>query len=303
MDAAAPRLQGHRWVFTLNNWVAEDVERLRELGRRDNVRYIVFGREVGASGTPHLQGYLHLRRHQRFRSVKNLVGNRAHLSLARGTAAQASEYCKKDGDFEEFGDLNFQQGHRTDWDDFKRWAQELTYVPSQREIILAFPALWLRYSRRLLEIAEAYAAPPDIIEGEPRAGWQSDLNEQVQGKADRRTITFVIDEEGNKGKTWLARYLFSKYPEKVQLLKSGRIEDMAYSVDETKSVFIIDVQRSKMPFLQYSILEDLKDRMIFSTKYVPKMKVLRTNAHVIVMCNEQPDMTRLSIDRFSLINI
>ena len=72
---------------------------------------------------------------------------------------------------------------------------------------------------------------------------------------------------------------------------------MAYAVDPDKRVFFINVPRLGMEFLQYSILEQLKDRMVFSTKYTSEMKVLRTNVHVVVFCNEMPDMDKMSADR------
>jgi len=51
--------------------------------------------EQGAQGTPHYQGYLELRRHQRQSFVKTLLPQ-AHLEVRRGKASQAATYCLKD---------------------------------------------------------------------------------------------------------------------------------------------------------------------------------------------------------------
>lgn len=97
------------WVFTINNpgLLGEQAvcDRLRALHASGDVVYAVYGREVGETGTPHLQGYLQLSRKQRFVYVKKAVDDRAHLEVARGSAQQASDYCKKDGDFTEIGSL------------------------------------------------------------------------------------------------------------------------------------------------------------------------------------------------------
>jgi hypothetical protein len=92
--------------------------------------------------------------------------------------------------------------------------------------------------------------------------------------------------------------MISKRPDECQLLKVGKEADMCYAIDESKTIFLIDVPRSKMEFLQYSVLEQLKDRMVFSTKYNSRMKILRSTPHVVVFCNEAPDKSKLSRDRF-----
>ena len=61
------------YVFTINNYrddsydeESEDsveyrISRLTE-GKDSNILYIIIGREIGKKGTPHLQGYLELKR-------------------------------------------------------------------------------------------------------------------------------------------------------------------------------------------------------------------------------------------------
>lgn len=97
------------WCFTLNNFTAADREKLwgwqgNEETRPDHLTYFVVGEEVGDSGTPHLQGFLYFAKHKKsFNQVTRLVP-RAHFEAMRGTPKQASDYCKKDGNFVEWGD-------------------------------------------------------------------------------------------------------------------------------------------------------------------------------------------------------
>ena len=100
----------HRgWVFTLNNYTQDEYDALSRL----EPEYIVYGKEVGESGTPHLQGFLHFANP---RIMPKKLIPRAHWEPLRGTPKQASDYCKKDGDFYEHGTLP-NQGKRNDLDE------------------------------------------------------------------------------------------------------------------------------------------------------------------------------------------
>lgn len=87
------------WVFTCNNYSNEDIEKIRNLG----AQYYVFGKEVGDSGTPHLQGYVYFKSARRFTAMKKKLPN-FHLEPRYGTHLEARKYCIKDGDFEEAGE-------------------------------------------------------------------------------------------------------------------------------------------------------------------------------------------------------
>lgn len=85
-----------QWCFTINNPLLSDT-----IDPALCV-YLVLGKEVGALGTPHLQGYAWFHKKQSLRQLKGLNA-RAHWELAKGTPYQNKVYCTKDGDFQEFG--------------------------------------------------------------------------------------------------------------------------------------------------------------------------------------------------------
>ena len=93
--------RSNRWCFTINNYTPEEERKLQTI----QCKYIVFGRERGEEGTPHLQGFIILNKRAVLNKVKELIGERAHLEVARGQNSEASEYCKKDGNFYESGIL------------------------------------------------------------------------------------------------------------------------------------------------------------------------------------------------------
>lgn len=218
----------------------------------------------------------------------------------RGTPEQASSYCKKDGDYVEFGTLPQSQGHRADWDSFRDWVLELGRVPNDLEVAGRFPSLYARYSNACRTIAQATLPRPRLVpEGAVLRDWQANLHDALADDCDDdRRILFYVDEEGNSGKSWFCRYMLDMYPDRVQLLGVGRVTDLAYMVDPEKDIFLIDCERSASEFLQYRVLEQVKNRLVTSTKYTAAMKVIRKIPHVVVMMNESPNMNALSTDRY-----
>ena len=86
-------------MLTLNNYSVEEEETIRNAP----CAYMLFGRERGDEGTPHLQGYVHFKNEKSFKQLKALMP-RAHVEARKGTIQQAIEYCQKEGDWEEHGE-------------------------------------------------------------------------------------------------------------------------------------------------------------------------------------------------------
>ena len=103
------RVRARAWVYTTNNYY-ESVDQQAPLPvLSSNMTYICYGREVcPTTGTPHLQGYVHFKspvqNPQRYFSA---FGPHTHLERAVGTAEENREYCSKDGDFVEYGELPY----------------------------------------------------------------------------------------------------------------------------------------------------------------------------------------------------
>lgn len=87
------RARSRTWCFTLNNYTPEEEEGCRLI----ETVYTIFGKEVGESGTPHLQGYLVFKNDKSRKQVSSLIP-RAWLSQAKADAIANAKYCSKDGD-------------------------------------------------------------------------------------------------------------------------------------------------------------------------------------------------------------
>lgn len=298
------------WVFTLNNPTPAESLRIADVGTNHllhGITYLVVGRETGEAGTAHLQGYISFTTRRPMAFVKTLFQTqRLYLAFRAGSAHQAAEYCKKDHDFDEYGDVPPPtQGKRSDWERFRDYVKgEAPRYPTDAELFERFPGIFARYHEQVHRFIRLILGPVDLVgDQQPHDGWQLELAQRIEQPAHPRSIDWVVDPDGNAGKTWICKYMLSKYPNKTQVLRVGKRDDLAFAIDETKSIFLFDIPRTQMEYFQYSVVESLKDQMVFSPKYGSKTKILPTVPHVIVLSNEQPDQNNLTHDRFNYIEL
>ena len=106
-NGQGPTRRSRGWCLTLNNYTEED--RLQIL--QTPCVYCIVGREVGESGTPHLQGYMYFEHMKSLQQLRE-INARAHFEAAKGTPLENRNYCSKDGNFEEVGVLPASQAEK-----------------------------------------------------------------------------------------------------------------------------------------------------------------------------------------------
>ena len=99
MPPTRPTL-ARRYCCTLNNYTEIQYHTLIHY-LQPLCKYLIIGREVGESGTPHFQIYFNLMNKKRPNSIKDIC-NRLHIEIARGSEKQNKMYCKKDKNYYEF---------------------------------------------------------------------------------------------------------------------------------------------------------------------------------------------------------
>lgn len=302
-----------QWCFTLNNYTQEDVDRLSATNPDGSstlrgVTYILFGREVGESGTPHLQGTVCFS-HRKYRSGAIAVIGQAHFEVTRSLDASI-RYCKKEDENPiEIGvppKQPTQKGDKTDdIEEFKNSVKEGVYD------LVELRELHSRVVARFPDFVNDYIQdkkPKPSITPHPLRPWQQRLYHTLTVQAItpeekhkfKREIIFIVDLVGDTGKSWFARY-FCNIHDNAQILVPGKKADMTLVVNEDCRVFFVDCPRSKQgDFIQYDFLEELKNGYIFSPKYRSRTKILEP-PHLVVLMNEHPDMTKLSADRYVII--
>jgi len=140
------------WVYTINNYTDEEIQKLKLLV----VRKHRCCAEIGTSSdppTPHLQGAITFTRSYRLTQLCKLFP-RAHWEIAK--VADAENYCIKG---EIVIDVNCAaQGQRTD---ITKLITDLKRRVPDSELVESHPMLVLRYPRGVDRIAASLRAPTD----------------------------------------------------------------------------------------------------------------------------------------------
>lgn len=260
------------YCFTINNpngWDDADIETLK--GASD---YGVVGKEVGECGTPHLQGFVRFTYSVPFKRIKTLLP-RAHIEAQRGSVHQASDYCKKDGDFIEWGTLpELKRTGKERW----RFIIERAEIGDLGSIRDEYPGEYFRYYDRLKsfrlrdrdilpEITNEWWYGPTGT-GKSRLVWEQfpdhygkQLNKWWDGYEDEEVV--VIEEWCPKNemtasnlKIWADRYPFNAE------IKGGQLKRI-----RPKKVIVTSNYTMEQCFEKIEDLEPIKRR--FKAVYFP----------------------------------
>lgn len=131
-----------RWCFTLNNYTNEEEQKIQEA----NCEFLIYGHERGENGTPHLQGYITFTTRKCFNTMKRLLGDRAHIEVARGSVMANIDYATKEdnehyfikGEAPKEASEKGAQATKRKWEEARQAAKEGRFedIPSD---------LWIRY--------------------------------------------------------------------------------------------------------------------------------------------------------------
>ena len=234
--------------------------------------------------------------------VKGFVGQTCHIEVKRGTPQQARDYCKKEDVFFEFGVRPSDGGVRDVFRRFQVWVEE--YIvnhrngPSERQVAQMWEGIYIRNSMSVMNFVHLMSPLVTFDVDLQLMPWQQSLKDTINLPADDRRVIFIVNFDGGAGKTWFQRYYYTLHMDDVQVLSSSKHNDIAHAVDENKSVFFFNIPREGMEYLPYTTLEMIKDKMIFSPKYNSTTKMFKKNNHVVVFCNEIPDMGKMSANLY-----
>jgi len=302
--------------FTINNYTPETVLKCRGAVGQAGIKGICWGFEVGEQGTPHMQGYLQANQ-DKYNRLMRVIGT-CHMEKQKGTSQEAMDYCKKDGDYHEYGEFisieapKKRQGKRNDLDALR---EAINRGESYEEICEAHFDTAATYSRFIKERVQARDSTKqqnslrELYDSAALRPWQQALKDVVEETPCPRKIHWIWENQGNVGKSWMANYLGCIHG--ATILTAGKKVDMAYIyAQKPTKIVLFDLARTaestgeRSHYLDgvYSLAEDLKNGRVVSTKYESKT-VFFPPPHVIFFANFEPDYSKWSQDRYFVTNI
>jgi len=222
---------GRRFCFTWNNYPETAEAQIRAFHEEKQATYTIVGREIGENGTPHLQGYFHLKDRLAFSRLKEYFPS-IHIEKAKGNAEQNKIYCSKDLDFFEMGTCPKTSGNasKESWKEILDAAQRGDW-PFLKD---NYPRVWVTLHEKLISmrIPKTQVLSGETIDnewwygstgtGKSKLAWekygvicyQKMLNKWWDGYDDQKVV--VIEEWSPKNevtasalKIWADRYPFT----------------------------------------------------------------------------------------------
>lgn len=130
--------------------------------------------------------------------------------------------------------------------------------------------------------------------------WQKDIIKIISNEPDDRKIYWFWEPRGKSGKTQFCKFLSYHY-DAIPL--EGKKNDILFCAAEHESnIYIWDLERSMEDYVSYGALEKIKNGYFMCSKYESK-PIIRNSPHVIVMANFQPEIEKLSLDRWLIKRI
>nr|WAE43040.1 MAG: replication associated protein [Cressdnaviricota sp.] len=273
----------------------------------DTVKYVSWQLEVApTTGQTHLQGYIEFNSPTTLANAKKVFGGEGtatarevHLEKRKGSRDQARDYSMKEDTREEgpweYGTWTVSAGQGARSDLSRAVASVIARGYTATASDPEYATTVVRNYRGLQELARHHEPKTDHTLQVLRP-WQQEMYDILKEEPDDRHVWWFFDEEGGKGKTAFAKHCVSNLG--AFYAPNGKTADLAYAYNGQRIV-IFDYSRTVQERINYEVLEQLKNGMVFSSKYESRTRVFKI-PHVVCFSNSLPDEKALSADRWRI---
>lgn len=269
------------FVFTINNYNDSDINNIENF-YNGFCNYLIYGFEQGKEGTKHIQGYIQMKKQKRFNAIIKFFNNRAHIEKAQGTPEQNKAYCSKEGNYIEKGLIVNKGSNKLIIEDLREqilkcnsWAEVLN-IPGCEKHLKFCQEYFNNIDRR----------NPNLYKDIILRDWQNLVIDYLNNEGDNRSILFVIDTKGGKGKTFLCNYLFNTRDD-IFYSTNGKTNDIVYNYSKNiKKNILIDITRKiSLDKINFDAIETIINPIFTSNKYTSGTFIRQEKANCIIFTN------------------
>lgn len=125
----------------------------------------------------------------------------------------------------------------------------------------------------------------------------------IKAPLEFRKIWWVHEETGGIGKSAFCRYMLITYGQNVNLISTSKSADILTAIRGNEKMIIFDFPRCSNvgTYCPFNALEQIKNGVVTDGKLKKEARQLIFNPpHVVCFANEEPDYSKLSLDRWVL---
>ncbi|AAR83499.1 Rep-like protein [Canarypox virus] len=189
--------RSRNFIFVLNNYEEEEYRKLTEI----DCVYMIIGKEIDNNGIPYLQGYIEFNNLKTLHGLKS-INSRIYWEPRCVTQEQAINYCKKKGNYIEFGERK-RQGRKKDINEDMDTDTDTCYKKGRKKIV----NFNLKRAYKILEdkgsMKEVIKIKPSIHVIKAAEKWVTWMDKERNEKPE----VIWIFGESESGKTILAKQM------------------------------------------------------------------------------------------------
>lgn len=320
-QAGTDKKLNRNWIFTWNNYTDEDVNDITKMWpNMTGFRCVVYGKETApTTGTPHLQGFICWKTAKSLAQLKKLSPKIRFIPM-NGTIDQNKTYCSKDDpNMTIIGDVpitNVEKGKhgikgKAHGEKGKEapgtWPaliKDIEAGKTRHELMREYPKLAGEKTKGFMTMLEEFKPKTKfslIDKFGSLYAWQKELIDILAKGPNPRSVQWIYTNEGGVGKSDMAKHLES---DGFEYLMNSTTRDLACAWQGNHVVFDFARDLGDVK-INYAIIEQIKNKRVFSAKYESQIKRTEKDKDVFVVCfsNEPPDTAKLSKDRWEIFEI
>ena len=298
--------------YTIVKRLTEYNSELNEYMIPDIIKQFVFGNEFGSGPRPkpHCHGVMVLKKRMKFEDFKAWFKTKTKLTIHDVRSCKNLQHEVKYVTKEDYRAVNYK------FDNDMMDLIKLAYMAAQKYNKLfssMYPYCRLpAFQKRIFEqhFAHFLVERKDelslltFIDSELHH-WQLLIEAIINSPAaknDDRSIIWIVDKEGNKGKSFLSFYLRMHY-NAFRVTGNVKTTDFAFAYNE-EPIVIFDLARDSEGAVNYHLMEEIKNGSLWSPKYESSVKNFHhSTVIVLVFSNFEPNYSKLSYDRWRMFHL